>query len=61
MIKNQIKTVLLLGILTGILLVIGSFFGGKTGLTIGLGFAILINLFSCFIKSTKLYKLILIT
>lgn len=55
MIKNQIKTVLLLGILTGILLVIGSFFGGKTGLTIGLGFAIVMNLFSYFYS----YKLIL--
>jgi heat shock protein HtpX len=40
---NQIKTVMFLGILTGLLLVIGMFFGGRTGLTIALIFAVLIN------------------
>ena len=39
MIKNQIKTVLLLGGLTGILLMIGGLIGGKSGLLIGLIFA----------------------
>jgi heat shock protein HtpX len=37
--KNQIKTVLLLGILTSILLAIGSLIGGRLGLLIGLLFA----------------------
>jgi len=39
---NQIKTVLLLGILTGLLLFIGSFFG-KTGLTFAIIFVVLMN------------------
>lgn len=39
MIKNQIKTVFLLGILTGVLLLIGSLVGGKSGLTFALIFA----------------------
>jgi len=42
MIKNQIKTVLLLGSLTGLLLFIGSFWG-YSGMTIAFVFAILIN------------------
>lgn len=42
MIWNQIKTVLLLGILTGLMLAIGSFWG-KTGLLIALIIAVLIN------------------
>lgn len=40
---NQIKTVLLLGILTGVLLLIGQLVGGTSGLTIALIFAILMN------------------
>ena len=44
---NQIKTVLLLGLLTGILLGIGSFWG-YSGLVIGLAFAVLINFGSYF-------------
>lgn len=39
---NQIKTVLLLGILTGLLLFLGSFFG-TTGLTIAIIFVVLMN------------------
>jgi heat shock protein HtpX len=39
---NQIKTVLLLGILTGILLLIGGLFG-KTGLTIAIVFVVIMN------------------
>lgn len=42
MIKNQIKTVLLLGLLTGLLLGIGQFWG-KSGLLIALIFAISMN------------------
>ncbi len=43
MIKNQIKTVMLLGLLTGLLLAIGYYFGGNYGLGIGLAFALLMN------------------
>lgn len=40
---NQIKTVLLLGSLTAILLLIGSYFGGPSGLTIALLISVLMN------------------
>lgn len=40
---NQLKTVLLLGALTGLLLVIGQAIGGMDGLTIAFGFAIIMN------------------
>ena len=46
MIKNQIKTVLLLGTLTGIFLAIGELVGGTNGLLIGLLFAGGMNFFS---------------
>jgi len=46
MIGNQVKTVLLLAGLTGILLVIGQLIGGFTGLTVALGIAIVMNLVS---------------
>ena len=55
MIKNQFKTVLFLGILTGILLVIGRLIGGASGLTVALIFALLMNLGSYFFS----HKLIL--
>jgi heat shock protein HtpX len=45
---NQVKTVLLLGLLTGIMLAIGQFFGGATGLTIAIIFAVLMNFGSLF-------------
>ncbi len=40
---NQLKTALLLGLLTGVLLGIGYLLGGYSGLTIGLIFAIVMN------------------
>ena len=40
---NSVKTVLLLGALSGILLVIGEVFGGAKGLMIAFGFALLMN------------------
>jgi len=43
MIKNQIKTVVLLGLLTGLLLGAGQLLGGRQGLFIGLGLAIVMN------------------
>lgn len=44
MIINQIKTTLLLGALTGILLCIGFFFGRESGIVIAFGFAVLMNI-----------------
>jgi heat shock protein HtpX len=50
---NQIKTVLLLGILSGIVLGAGYLIGGNTGLTVALVFAVLMN-FGMFFFSHKL-------
>ena len=50
---NQIKTVLLLGALTALLLFIGSIFGGTQGLTIAFVFVILMN-FGTYFYSDKL-------
>ncbi|MBI4153988.1 zinc metalloprotease HtpX [Candidatus Woesearchaeota archaeon] len=47
MIKNQLKTAVLLSVLTALLLWVGSLFG-KAGLIIGLAFALLINFGSYF-------------
>ena len=43
-IKNQLKTVVLLGLLTGLLLWVGQLVGGASGLTIAFAFAIIMNL-----------------
>lgn len=40
---NQIKTVLLLGLLTGLLLLVGRLIGGATGLLVALVFSVLMN------------------
>ena len=40
---NGIKTALLLGLLSGLLLVIGELTGGTQGLVIAFGFAVLVN------------------
>lgn len=45
---NTVKTVLLLGVLSGLLLFLGELFGGRQGLYIGLAFAIAMNVFSYF-------------
>lgn len=45
---NTIKTVLLLGVLSGLLLFGGEFFGGRQGLYVGLFLAVLMNFFSYF-------------
>jgi heat shock protein HtpX len=47
MIGNQVKTVMLLGVLSGLLIGVSSFFG-RDGLIIGLVLAVLINFFSYF-------------
>jgi heat shock protein HtpX len=41
--SNSIKTVLLLGLLTGLILVIGELFGGPQGMMIAFVFAVLLN------------------
>lgn len=48
---NQIKTVLLLGLLSGLMLAIGVLLGGSQGLIIGLVFALIINVGSYFFSS----------
>ncbi len=53
MIRNKIKTALLLGALTGLLLLIGGLAGGQTGLLIGLVLALLMN-FASYWWSDKL-------
>ena len=50
---NQIKTALLLGALTGILLLIGWLLGGSTGLTFALIFSVLMN-FGTYFFSDKI-------
>jgi heat shock protein HtpX len=45
---NTVKTVLLLGLLSGLLLFLGEAFGGRNGLYVGLGLAIVMNFFSYF-------------
>lgn len=50
---NSIKTVLLLGGLSGFLLMLGQAFGGQQGLVLALGFAVLMN-FASYFFSEKL-------
>jgi heat shock protein HtpX len=45
---NALKTTLLLGLLTGLILVIGEYFGGQNGLVIALLFAAVMNFVSYF-------------
>jgi heat shock protein HtpX len=47
---NALKTVLLLGVLSGLLLFLGEFFGGRNGLYLGLAIAIAMNFFSYFLS-----------
>ena len=57
MIKNQIKTTLLLGLLTGLFLFIGSILGGKAGLIIGLIFAGIMNVGSFWFSDKIVLKM----
>jgi heat shock protein HtpX len=45
---NNVKTVMLLGLLSGIILFIGGYYAGEQGLTIALAFSIMINFGSYF-------------
>ena len=59
MVVNQLKTVILLGALTGVLLFVGQLVGGASGLTIALIFAIVMNLGSYWFSDKivlKMYK-----
>jgi heat shock protein HtpX len=47
--KNYVKTALLLGALTGLLLVVGRLLGGATGLTIAIIFSVLMNFGALFV------------
>ncbi|VVB80935.1 Protease HtpX [uncultured archaeon] len=53
---NQVKTVLLLGLMSGLVLAVGYFFGGKTGLIFALVLSVLMN-FGMFFWSHKLVLL----
>ncbi len=48
MVWNQIKTILLLGVLTAIMLTVGRLLGGTTGLTVALVIAIVMNAITYF-------------
>ena len=50
---NQIKTVVLLGLLSGLLLIVGRLIGGTTGLFVALVFSVLMN-FGAFWFSDKI-------
>jgi heat shock protein HtpX len=45
---NALKTALLLGLLTGVILFVGDYFGGRNGLVMALGFAAIMNFVSYF-------------
>jgi heat shock protein HtpX len=57
MFLNQLKTAFLLGALSGILLLIGQYFGGGAGLTFALTFAIIINFVVYFYSDKIVLKL----
>ena len=57
MILNQIRTVLLLGALTGVLLAIGFFFGGESGVVIAFILSIVMNLGSYFFSDKIVLKM----
>jgi len=43
---NTVKSTLLLGLLTGLFLLIGGFLGGRSGMVVAFGFAVVMNFFS---------------
>jgi heat shock protein HtpX len=54
---NSVKTVVLLGLLSGLLLFLGEVFGGRNGLVMGLALAVGMNFFSYFFSD----KIVLMT
>jgi len=57
MVVNQIKTVVLLGLLTGLLLFVGQLVGGASGLTIAFIFAIVMNIGSYWFSDKIVLKM----
>src|SRR6478609_5605280 len=54
--SNTIKTWTLLGLLGGILVVVGGLLGGRTGLVLALGFALVLNVFVYWTSDTLALK-----
>jgi len=55
--NNSLKTVLLLGLLSGVLLVIGELLGGSQGLVMAFGFAIVMNFVSYWFSDKIVLKM----
>jgi heat shock protein HtpX len=55
--NNSLKTVLLLGLLSGILLVIGDAFGGQQGLIAMFGLAVVMNFVSYWFSDKIVLKM----
>ena len=55
--NNSLKTVLLLGLLSGLLLVIGELLGGSQGLVMAFGFAVLMNFVSYWFSDKIVLKM----
>lgn len=55
--NNSLKTVLLLGALSGLLLVIGEVLGGANGLVIAFGFAVVMNFLSYWVSDKIVLKM----
>ncbi|MBO4311960.1 MAG: zinc metalloprotease HtpX [Desulfovibrionaceae bacterium] len=54
---NQMKTVLLLSLLSGLLIVIGGYVGGQSGIVMALGFALVMNIFSYWCSDKMVLKM----
>ncbi len=54
---NQMKTVLLLSLLSGLLIVIGGYVGGQSGIVLALGFALVMNIFSYWYSDKMVLKM----
>src|SRR5438067_10992996 len=55
--NNSLKTVLLLGLLSGVLLALGELFGGAQGLVVAFGFAIVMNFVSYWFSDKIVLKM----
>ena len=55
--NNSLKTVLLLGLLSGVLLALGELLGGAQGLVFGFGFAVVMNFVSYWFSDKIVLKM----
>src|SRR5436189_3656940 len=55
--NNSVKTVLLLGLLSGLLLAFGELLGGAQGLVLAFGFAVVMNFVSYFFSDKIVLKM----